>query len=89
MTIIRSVAYGYVGAVLAGAVAAMVGMLLGLSEQSVVAAAAPAGLVIGTIGLCLPWRHAIAARVRALRGRRDPRDPGGRSGRPGGPARRL
>ena len=70
MAILRAMAYGYLGAVLAGAAAAMFGVALGLSEHSVVAMATPAGVVFGTIGLCLPWRHAIAARVRARRPRR-------------------
>ena len=70
MAILRAMAFGYLGAVLAGVAAAIFGVAVGLSEQSVVAVATPAGVVFGTIGLCLPWRHAIAARVKVGRPRR-------------------
>lgn len=58
--ILKSVAWGYAGAALAGLLIAVVGVIFGLSEETVAAAAAPTGVVFGLLGLSqLWWRPAI------------------------------
>ena len=69
MTILRSVVYGYLGAVLAGLVVAVIATPFGLAADTAAAAAVPAGIVFGTIGLILPWRRAALATVRRRRRR--------------------
>ncbi len=53
--IIKSVAWGYAGAVLAGLLIAVIGVAFGLSEETVAATAAPTGIVFGLLGLSLVW----------------------------------
>ncbi len=53
--IVKSVAWGYAGAVLAGLLVAVVGVAFGLSEATVATAAAPTGIVFGVLGLSLVW----------------------------------
>ncbi len=67
--IIRSLVYGYLGSAAAGLAAAAIGMSAGLTQESVVAIATPAGMVCGLIGLSYAWRRPVAARVRAAVGR--------------------
>jgi cation transporter-like permease len=62
MTLVKSLIYGYAGAVLAGLLVAIAGVAFGLSEATVVAAATPTGVVLGTLGLAVGWRRARAAR---------------------------
>ena len=69
MTVLRSVLYGYLGAILAGVVVAVIATALGVPVDSAAVAAAPAGIVFGTIGLLLPWRRAALATVRRHRRR--------------------
>ena len=68
--IFKSVAWGYAGAVLAGLLIAVVGVVFGLSEETV-AAAAPTGIVFGLLGLSLVWlrpaRPPVRAKVAATR----------------------
>ncbi len=61
--IVKSVAWGYAGAVIAGLLIAVIGVVLGLSEATVAAAAAPTGIVFGMLGLSLVWLR--PARPRA------------------------
>ncbi len=65
--IFKSVAWGYAGAVLAGLLIAVIGAALGLSEETVVAAAAPTGIVFGILGLSLVWLRPARARAAAKR----------------------
>ncbi len=65
--IVKSVAWGYAGAVLAGLLIAVVGVVFGLSEAAVTAAATPTGVVFGLLGLSLAWRRPAAARSTAKR----------------------
>lgn len=69
--IFKSVAWGYAGAVLAGLLIAVVGVVFGLSEETVAAAAAPTGIVFGLLGLSLVWlrpaRPPVRAKVAATR----------------------
>jgi hypothetical protein len=53
--IVKSVVWGYAGAVLAGLLIAVVGVVFGLSEATIAAAAAPTGIVFGLLGLSLVW----------------------------------
>lgn len=53
--IIKSVAWGYAGAVLAGLLIAVVGVVFGLSEETVAVTAAPTGIVFGLLGISLVW----------------------------------
>ena len=63
--IVKSVAWGYLGAVLAGLLVAVVGVAFGLSEATVAAAAAPTGIVFGLLGLSLVWLRPVA-RAKAV-----------------------
>jgi len=80
MKVVRSLIYGYLGAILAGIVVAVIGVAIGLSEESIAAASVPTGVVFGVVGLSLVWWRPIAGRVRAeaTQGRRD--DKGGPRG---------
>ncbi len=62
--VIKSVALGYAGAVLAGLMVAVIGVGFGLSEVTVAAAAAPTGVVLGVLGLSLDWGRPAVARIR-------------------------
>ncbi len=63
--VVKSVACGYAGAVLAGLIVAIIGVAFGLSEVTVAAAAAPTGVVFGMLGLSLVWWWPAVARVRS------------------------
>ena len=63
--LVRSVMCGYAGAVLAGLIVAVIGVVLGLSEATVAAAAAPTGVAFGMLGLSLLWWRPAVARVRS------------------------
>ncbi len=58
--IVKSVVWGYSGAVLAGLLIAVVGVVFGLSEATIAAAAAPTGIVFGLLGLSLVWLRPTA-----------------------------
>ena len=62
--LVRSVMCGYAGAVLAGLIVAVIGVVLGLSEATVAAAAAPTGVAFGMLGLSLVWWWPAVARIR-------------------------
>ncbi len=62
--VFKSVAYGYAGAILAGLIVAVVGVVFGLSDETAAAAAVPTGIVCGGLGLCLVWCRPAAARIR-------------------------
>jgi len=68
--ILRSIAYGYLGSAAAGLAAAVIGVSVGLNEQSIVAIAAPAGMACGLLGLAYAWRGQVTALVRATASRR-------------------
>ncbi len=63
--IVKSVAWGYAGAVIAGLLIAVIGVVLGLSEATVAAAAAPTGIVFGLLGLSLVWLRPAHPPARA------------------------
>ena len=63
--IVKSVAWGYAGAVIAGLLIAVIGVVLGLSEATVAAAAAPTGIVFGMLGLSLVWLRPARRSARA------------------------
>ncbi len=63
--IVKSIAWGYAGAVIAGLLIAVVGVVFGLSEATVATAAAPTGIVFGLLGLSLVWLRPERARQRA------------------------
>ena len=63
--IVKSVVWGYAGAAIAGLVIAVIGVVFGLSEATVAAAAAPTGIVFGLLGLSLVWLRPARAPVRA------------------------
>ncbi len=65
MRVVRSVIYGYLGAILGGLLVAVVGLAMGFSEASITAASVPTGVVFGAIGLSLIWWRPIAERGRA------------------------
>jgi len=64
MRVVKSVIYGYLGAILGGLLVAVVGLAMGLSEASITAASVPTGVVFGAIGLSLIWWRPIAERTR-------------------------
>ena len=67
--IIRSLVYGYLASAAAGLVVAMIGMSAGMTEQTVVAIATPAGMVCGVAGLAYAWRGRALGLVRATASR--------------------
>ncbi len=67
MRVLRSVIYGYLGAVLGGLVVAVVGVALGYSEAAIAAASVPTGVVFGVLGLGLLWWRPIAQRMGPAR----------------------
>ena len=72
MRIVRSLIYGYLGAILAGLLVAVVGFVAGLSPDAIAAASVPTGVVFGALGLSLVWWRPIAERLRteAIQARR-------------------
>jgi hypothetical protein len=68
--ILRSLMYGYLGSAAAGVAVAMIGVSAGMSEQSVIAVASPAGMVCGLLGISFACRGQVAALVRAAAVRR-------------------
>ncbi len=60
----KSVAWGYAGAVLAGLLIAVIGVVFGLSEETIAATAAPTGIVFGMLGLSLVWLRPTPAPSR-------------------------
>ena len=60
MTLVRSIIYGYLGAILGGLAVAVVAMPLDASLETVAGAASVTGVVLGLLGLMLPWRLAAA-----------------------------
>ncbi len=62
--VMKSVAWGYAGAVLAGLIVAVIGVVFGLSVETVATAAAPTGVVCGVLGLSLVWWRPAVARIR-------------------------
>jgi len=67
MVWVKSLAFGYLGAIFAGVLVAALGVVFGLSQETIAAAAAPTGIVFGTLGLSLVWVRPIAARLRGRR----------------------
>ena len=65
--VVKSVAWGYAGAILAGLIVAVIGVVFGLSEETVVAAAAPTGVVFGVLGLSMVWWRPAVARISTKR----------------------
>ena len=65
--IVKSVAWGYAGAVLAGLLIAVVGVIFGLSEETVAATAVPTGIVFGMLGLSLVWLQPARVKVAGRR----------------------
>ena len=51
--VVKSIAYGYAAAALGGLAVGLLGAEFGLSEATVATAAAPTGIVFGTIGLSM------------------------------------
>ncbi len=62
--ILKSVAWGYAGAVLAGLLIAVIGVVFGLSEATIAATAAPTGIVFGMLGLSLVWLRPAPAHAK-------------------------
>ena len=71
MTVVRSLVYGYLGAILAGLAVAAVAVPLNAPVESAAGAASITGVVFGLLGLMLPWRQAAVAAI--ARPRRRPR----------------
>jgi hypothetical protein len=70
--VLKSIAYGYMGAVLAGLIMGVIGFGFGMSQEAIAAAATPTGIVFGLAGLTLAWwrPRPTQIRVRARRPRR-------------------
>ncbi|MHA1538541.1 MAG: hypothetical protein ACTSUD_13390 [Alphaproteobacteria bacterium] len=65
--IVKSVVWGYAGAVLAGLLIAVFGVIFGLSEATIAATAAPTGIVFGLLGLSLVWLRPTATAKTAAK----------------------
>ncbi len=61
MKVVKSIVWGYAGAILAGLIVGFIGIAFGLSEKTVAAAAVPTGVVFGMFGLSLVWRRLCSA----------------------------
>ena len=68
MTIVRSILYGYLGAILGGLVVAAVALPLNTSTETAAEAATITGMIFGLLGLMRPWRQAAAQPNRRERG---------------------
>jgi len=62
--IFKSIIWGYAGAVLAGLLIAVIGVVFGLSEGAIAAIAAPTGIVFGLLGLSLIWLRPARKHIR-------------------------
>lgn len=67
MKVVKSILYGYAGAILAGLLVAIAGVTLGLPEPTIVAAAGPTGLVFGLLGLSWVWWRPLAQKAKIRR----------------------
>ncbi len=67
MKILKSMCYGWAGAILAGLLVAVVGVGFEMPQNAISTAAAPTGIVMGLIGFSLPWARPALARIRARR----------------------
>ncbi len=70
MTLIRSILFGYLGAVLGGLLVAVVALPLNASLETAAQAATVTGAVFGLLGLMLAWRRpapTAAARTKRRR----------------------
>ncbi len=74
MRVVRSLIYGYLGAILGGLLVAVVGLAMGFSEASIAAASVPTGVVFGALGLSLMWWRPIIKRTRVPATRPRPSD---------------
>ena len=68
--ILRSLVYGYLGSAAAGLAVAALGVTTGMTEQTVVAIATPAGMVCGLAGLAYAWRGRLLALMQGATLRR-------------------
>jgi MFS superfamily sulfate permease-like transporter len=64
VTLVRSIIYGYLGAILGGLGVAIVALPLETSLETVAGAASVTGVILGLLGLMLPWRQAAVAAGR-------------------------
>ena len=64
MKLLRSIFYGWAGAVLAGLLVAVIGVSVGMPQNAITTAAAPTGIIMGLMGLSLPWARPVRARIR-------------------------
>ncbi len=66
--VFRSLLYGWLGAILAGLAVGMTGVAFGMLTESVVAVSTAMGVVMGVLGLSLPWaRQRATATIRRRR----------------------
>ncbi len=70
MTVLRSLLYGYLGAILGGLVVAVVALPLDASMGTAASAASVTGMMFGMFGLMLPWRRAALAAAQRGHGPR-------------------
>lgn len=63
--VVKSVLYGYAGAILAGLAVGILGVGLEMSEQAVAMTATPAGIVFGLLGLSFAWWRPALVRVKS------------------------
>lgn len=70
--IIRSLLYGWLGAIIAGLFVGVSATVFGIPEERMVTLATATGIVLGSLGLSLPWarRLAISRTDRPLSPRR-------------------
>ncbi len=62
--VLRSLLYGYLGAIVAGLAVGVAGFALELPQDTVATAATPTGIALGLMGLSLPWARPTLARIR-------------------------
>lgn len=62
--VFRSICFAYLGSMLAGLAIGVGGTILGLTPHAIVTASAPTGVIVGLMGLSIPWAAPKLARLR-------------------------
>ena len=67
VVILKSLLFGYLGAVLAGLIVGIVGAVVEASPAVVASTASPIGIAAGVLAFSVPWLRPLAARLGRMR----------------------
>ncbi len=67
---LKSLLFGYIGAMLAGLIVGIVGAVVEASPAVVAGTASPIGIAAGVVAFSVPWLRPLAARFARSRGPR-------------------